>query len=304
MKKHYKQMTPLTRWFFRPFRFLIKTFFPLTYVKWQYYHITGAKLDLKNPIRYTEKLQYLRLFVYPKDPLVIQCTDRAGVREYVNKLNLQDYLIPIQGVYSTFDEIDFSKLKYPLVIKATHASGFNVILKSYQDLNYSSLRKKFKKYLKVDYGRRTLEKHYSPIKPQIILEDYLGDTASLPTEYKIHVYNGIARHLYVVTGRNVDIRYTNLYLDWSPFDGSQFNNWKKADIAPSQPANFAKMVALAETLGKPFPFVRVDLYNLNGKIYLGEMTFTPAKGTLKLDDFGTDYQIGSWLDISKYTNYE
>ena len=104
----------------------------------------------------------------------------------------------------------------------------------------------------------------------------------------------------MVTGRKKDIRYNNYYIDWTPFDGSQFNGWKKTDYPLEKPDNFDEMVNLAETLAKEFPFVRVDLYNINGKIYLSEMTFTPAKGTLILDDDQCDFEMGKWLDISNF----
>jgi hypothetical protein len=87
-----------------------------------------------------------------------------------------------------------------------------------------------------------------------------------------------------------------------PFDGSQFNGWRKADFIIPRPDNFDEMVALAEKLAAPFPFVRVDLYQIDGKILFNEMTFTPAKGTLILDDDQVDFQMGAWLDISKYLN--
>ena len=124
------------------------------------------------------------------------------------------------------------------------------------------------------------------------------ENGKLPVEYKIHVFNGIAKNLYVVTNRGVDIRYNNYYIDWTPFDGSQFNGWKKTDYPLEKPANFENMVVLAEKLAKNFPFVRVDLYSIENKIYFSEMTFTPAKGTLILDDDKADFEMGEWLDIS------
>ena len=160
------------------------------------------------------------------------------------------------------------------------------------------MKKKFDKWLKTNYGKKTIELHYAKIKPQIIIEKYIGDKSSLPKEYKIHVFNGVAKYLYVVTGRGVDIRYNNYYIDWTPFDGAQFNGWKKTDYALEKPTNYEKMIEIAELLAKPFPFVRVDLYNINGVIYFGEMTFTPAKGTLILDDDNVDYEISKWLKIN------
>lgn len=283
-----------------PFRGLIKRVSPTFYVKYQYKYITHHKLNLKNPIRYTEKLQYLRLFVYPKMPLVSKCASRDGVREYIKENGLEKYLIPIYGVFDTFEDIDFNKLPNQFVLKCTHACAFNKIVLNKDEIDKKQLKKQFHKWLKTNYGNKTIEKHYSSIKPRIIVEKYIGELNDLPLEYKIHVFNGKARSLYVVSGRGKDIRYNNYYIDWTPFDGSQFNGWKKTDYPLTKPNNFDEMVSLSETLAKPFPFVRVDLYNINGKIYFSEMTFTPAKGTLILDDDQCDFEMGKWLDISKF----
>lgn len=281
-------------------RGLIKAISPTWYVKWQYRYITHHPCNLKNPTRYTEKLQYLRLYVYPKDPLVSKCAGRVGVREYLKEKGHEDLLVPILGIYDRFDDIDFDALPNSFVLKTTHSSQWNLLVRDKGKLDIPAAKKMFAKWLKKDYGKFTMERHYSPIKPQIIIEEFLGDTITLPTEYKIHVFNGVAKNLYVVTGRGTDIRYTQLYIDWTPFDGSQFNGWKKADVCPPRPENFDEMVALAEELCKPFPFVRADFYCVDGKIYFSEMTFTPAKGTLILDDDATDFEMGKWLDISAY----
>ena len=288
------------RFIFAPWRNVIKALFPVFFVKEQYRYITHHKLNLKNPSRYTEKLQYLRLFVFPKDKLVIKCAGRAGVREYVEDKGYADTLIPTYGLFNSFNDIDFSRLPNSFVMKATHACAYNVIVRDKSQLDLIPLKKKFKRWLKTDYGKKTLELHYSPIKPQIIIEKYLGQIDSLPIEYKIHVFNGVARSMYVVTGRGVDIRYNNYYIDWTPFDGSQFNGWKKLEENIPVPKNWKTMVKKAEDLGKDFPFVRVDLYNIDGKIYFSELTFTPAKGTLILDDDQCDFEMGKWLNIEQY----
>lgn len=282
-----------------PFRSVVKTLFPITYVKLQYRYITHHKLNLRNPIRYTEKLQYLRVYTYPKNPLVSKCASRDGLREYATSLGLEEYLVPCLGIYSSFDEIDFDKLPSSFAMKCTHGSAMNEIVFDKSKINISELKKKFTKWLKTDYGKKTMERHYSPIKPQIIIEELLKENEYLPIEYKIHVFNGVALSLYVVTNRGKDIRYTNFYINWQRFDGSQFNGWKSSEEEPIKPDNFDEMVKLAETLASPFPFVRVDLYSINGKIYISEMTFTPAKGTLILDDDNADFEMGEWLTLNK-----
>ena len=279
-----------------PFKPFFKLF-PVSYVKRQYKYITHHKLNLKNPVRYTEKLQYLRLFTYPKNPLVSKCAGRAGVREYLKEKGFEEYLIPIYGVFDKFEDIDFDKLPNQFVMKCTHACAFNEIVLDKAKFDKEASKKKFNKWLKTNYGKMTMERHYSPIKPQIIIEKYLGFDGDLPTEYKIHVFNGKAKYMYVVTGRGVDIRYNNYYIDWTPFDGAQFNGWHKRDEGVNKPDNWDEMVKLAEEMAKEFPFVRVDLYNINGKIYFSELTFTPAKGTLIFDDDKADFEIGEWLTI-------
>ena len=280
-----------------PFRGIVKCISPTLYVKLQYKYITHHKLNLKNPTRYTEKLQYLRLYTYPKNALVSKCASRDGAREYLKELGLENLLIPTYGIFDSFDEIDFEKLPDQFVIKCTHACAFNKIVLNKAELDIETTRKQFNKWLKTNYGKKTVELHYSPIKPRIIIEKYIGELDALPVEYKIHVFNGIAKSMYVVTGRGKDIRYNNYYIDWTPFDGSQFNGWKKTDYELEKPSNWDEMVKIAQKIVGIFPFVRVDLYNINERIYFSEMTFTPAKGTLILDDDKCDFEIGEWLKI-------
>ena len=283
-----------------PFRGLVKCVSKKGYISYQYKYITHHKLDWKGLNRYTEKLQYLRLYVYPKNDLVSKCAGRVGVREYVKEQGFDELLIKTYGFFDRFEDIDFSKLPNQFVLKCSHGCAMNYICYDKNKINYEELKKKFNKWLKTNYGKKTLELHYSKIKPQIIIEELMLENGKLPTEYKIHVFNGKAKNLYVVTSRGVDIRYNNYYIDWTPFDGSQFNGWKKTDYPLKKPSNFDQMVEVAEKLASKFPFVRVDLYNINGKIYFSEMTFTPAKGTLILDDDKCDFEMGKWLDISKY----
>ncbi len=280
-----------------PFRAPIKLLSPRLYVKLQYRYITHKKLNLKNPKTFTEKLQKLRLDVYPKNPLVSKCAGRVGVRDYVKEKGYGSTLIPDHGVYARFEDIDFDSLPNAFVLKCSHASGWNIIVKDKSNFDKEAAAKRFKKWLASDYGKKTIEPHYSPVKPEILVEELLLENGKPPTEYKVHVFNGKAKNLYVVTSRGEDIRYTQLYSDWTPFDESQFNGWKKEEICPEKPANWEEMLKICEDLAKPFPFVRVDLYCIKDKIYFSEMTFTPAKGTLRFDDPKADIIMGDWLTL-------
>ena len=294
-KKHNK----LTRAIFAPFRYLVKRFNKTLYVKLEYQYVTGHKLNLDNPIRYTEKLQYLRLFTYPHNPDVIRAASRDGLREYAKERGYEGFLVKTYGIYDKFEDIDFTSLPNQFVIKCTHGCAMNEIVYDKASLDLKALKKKFNKWLKTDYGDKTVELHYSSITPRIIIEELLLENNELPIEYKIHVFNGKAKYMYVVTGRNKDIHYNNYLIDWTDFDKAQFNHWTKREEEIKKPLCWPEAIKLAEDLASPFPFVRVDLYIVNNKIYLSEMTFTPAKGTLTFKDDNSDYIIGEWLTIQK-----
>ena len=121
--------------------------FPVSYVKRQYKYITHHKLNLKNPVRYTEKLQYLRLFTYPKNELVSKCAGRAGVREYLKEKGYESILIPIYGIFDRFEDIDFDALPDQFVMKCTHACAFNQIVLDKSKFDKEEAKKKFKKWL-------------------------------------------------------------------------------------------------------------------------------------------------------------
>ncbi len=297
-----KALHPLIQCLFYPLRLLLVYFFPIFFVRLQYRYIVGTNLNLDNPRTFTEKLQYLRLIAYPKDPLVIQCTDRHTLKDYVKTLKLDKHLVPSFGTYRQSKDIPFSSLPKQYVMKCTHASGFNQIVLDAKTINERGIRRKFNRWLRTDYGRLTVEPHYSFIKRQIIIETYLGFATALPIEYKLHVFNGQVKYLYVVTGRGHDIRYTHFLVDWTPLPGAQFNGWKSSDYTILEPKEFPSMVKLAETLAAPFPFVRVDLYLVKGKIYISELTFIPAKGTLSLVDPTIDVMMGKWLNLSTNEN--
>ena len=292
-----KKHNSFTRTLFFPLRMLIKAINKKSYVKLEYRYITGHKLNLDNPVRYTEKLQYLRLFTYPNNPLVSKCASRDGLREYALEKGYKNNLVKTYGIYDKFIDIDFDALPNEFVIKCTHGCALNYLVFDKNSLDLKHLEKVFNKWMKLDYGKKTVEPHYSNIKHRIIIEELLKEDNWLPKEYKIHVFNGKAKYMYIVTGRDKDIHYNNYLIDWTDFDEAQFNHWTKLDEEIKKPECWPVAVKMAEDLASPFPFVRVDLYIINNKIYISEMTFTPAKGTLTFKDDKSDFIIGKWLTI-------
>lgn len=271
------------------------------YVSLQYRYITGRKLSWKTLKRYTEKLQYLRLYTFPFDNEVIRATSRVSARVRVINSGFKDILIPLIGVYYDVDDIDFAKLPKRFVIKGIHACAFNYICTDKSKLNVPQLKKQLNKWLRIDYGKLTIEPHYSPIRPGFIIEEYIGHPRALPPEYKIHVFNGRARYLYIVSNRNNDIRYDNFYIDFTPFNEAQFNDWQSSDTPPKKPDNYDEIVHIAEQLASDFVYCRVDFFLVDNKLYFNEFTFTPAKGTLRFADDSADYKIGQWLVIPSAT---
>ena len=290
-----RRLPAMIRILFSPIRWLWIRLFPTHYLRMQYRFITGRHLSLTHPKTFTEKLQYYRLKLYPFDPLVIRCTDRLGLMDYLQENDLSAIQVPILGTYHRFEDIPFASLPSSFVMKCTHASGFNQIIYDKKEINLPQLKRQFNRWLKTDYGKKTLEPHYSSIPPRILIETYLGQEKSLPLEYKLHCFQGEMKYLYVVSGRGHDIRYTHFLRDWSPLPGAQFNGWQSSDYPILQPTLFPEMIAYAEKLAKPFPFVRVDMYVIHDKIYLSELTFTPAKGTLNMLDPQVDVMMGAWL---------
>ena len=282
---------------FYPIRWWMIRFSPHAYLHWQYRFITGHKLKLTKPTFYTEKLQYLRHHVFPKDPLVIRATDRVAVRDMLIEKGFKQFLIPTYGHYARFEDIPWQRLPRQFVLKCSHASEFNHTILDKDDVHLPSLKRKFKRWLRQDFGFTTLQRHYSAIPRTILIEKYLGLSTSLPMEYNIHVFHGKAKYLYVVTGRGADIRYTHFLVNWTPFPGAQFNGYKSADYPVIQPEAFQTMLQIAEKIASPFPFVRVDLYSIKGKIYVSELNFTPEKGLLRITDENVDAQMGSWLSL-------
>lgn len=268
------------------------------YVSWQYRYITGRKINWKTLDRYTEKLQHLRLNYFPYSQDVINATSRIRARTRVAKQGLEHLLIPLVGIYHDVDAIDFNALPNKFVIKGVHACAFNYICADKDQLNVPKLKYQLRKWLSTDYGKQTIEPHYSKIKPGFIIEEYLGDEAHLPLEYKIHVFNGVARYYYVVSDRGKDIHYDNFYADGTPFPRAQFNDWQSSGKPERNPSLLPELIKYAEKLAEGLLYCRVDLFVLSNKVYFNEFTFTPAKGTLRFADDAVDFEISQWLDIS------
>lgn len=256
------------------------------------------KLRLGKPENFNEKILWLKLHEYNPSPLVVKCVDKHRVREYVASFNLEETLNELYGVYDRAGQIEWNDLPEKFVLKTTHGSGGNIICTSKSELNIRESAKKLDDWLGKDYGKLSAETYYSKVEPRIICEKYLEDGSGLlPVDYKIYCFNGEPRLILVISDRDTDIKLDFLSLDWERLDLVK-QQFRSIEI-PEKPENFVEFIDCARKLSKPFPFVRVDLYNVNNRPIFGELTFTPAAGVATYyTDYGLKY-LGDMLNIEK-----
>ena len=257
---------------------------PFLLAHFRYFKLTGKMLNLKNPQSFDEKLLWLSL--YWRDPLKSQCTDKYAVRSYVTQNGLENLLPKLLGVYENSREIDFAKLPEQFVLKCTHGCKFNIICKNKSKLDIADTLKSLDKWMKINISNIWGEIHYEHIKPRIICEEFLDDkSGKLPVDYKLFCFNGLVHCTMACTDRNIsgyDANYFYYDRTWKnklPYDRSTIESFETVP----KPASYNVMIEAAEKLSRPFPFVRVDLYDIQGKAVFGEMTFTP-NGCIDIDN--------------------
>ena len=245
--------------------------------KW-FYASTGEKMDFQDPITFNQKMQWFK--VYDKNPLKSRLADKYLVRDWVAEKIGTEYLVPLLGVWDRFDDIDFSNLPDKFALKCNHGCGWNIIVTDKSKLDLAEAKEKIDRWMATDFAYQAgFELHYGEITPKIIAEEYMENDGGDIYDYKIHCFNGQAKYVMFLSERKTGLRMGYFDLNWNlePF----FYTYKKLETIPPKPDNLDQMIWLAEKLSEGFPFVRVDFYRLNdGSIRFGEMTFTPATGTM------------------------
>lgn len=254
--------------------------------------------NLKKPQTFNEKTTWLKLNNYNNNELVSECADKYAVREYVKSKGCGEILNDAYGVYDDFDEIDFSKMPDKFALKCTHGCAYNIIVDDKTKFDIGVARKKVKKWQKEKYGYATSELHYAKVKPRIIIEKYLcGEDGKMPLDYKFYCVNGDVKCVLVCSERDNDLRLSYYDSNWHrlPYEKDSWSSKK----AIEKPKNLKKMIEYAKRLSADFPFVRVDLYNDNGKIIFGELTFTPACCCAPYYSEDGNLILGDVLEIGK-----
>lgn len=264
-------------------------------IKVQYKIKTGKKLDLNNPKSFNEKLQWLKL--YDRKDIYTTMVDKYEAKKYVANIIGEEHIIPTLGIYDRFDDIDFESLPNQFVIKCTHDSGGLVICKDKKTLDIAEAKKKIENRLKKNPFYYCREWPYKNVKPRIIIEKYMSDESGDDLkDYKFFCFNGDPKILLVCSNRSKDLKET-----W--FD-KDFNKLKivegghKNDNSLEKPKKLKEMLKLSEILSKNIRFVRTDFYEINGKVYFGEITFFPASGFERFEPEEWNDKMGSWISLS------
>ena len=252
----------------------------------------GRPIDWHNIRSYNEKLQWEKLF--HNDPLKSQLTDKYLVREWVEKKIGKQFLIPLIAVWNDANEIDFDHLPDSFVLKTNCASGDVIIVKNKNTLTKKDIiriKSKLNFYLNYDWGYQTYELHYSQIKPLIVCEELLPTDDTDVPDYKFTCFDGQPFCCRVDIGRYHNHRRNTYDLEWNlmPWNAGLYMN---TDYDFPKPQNFEMMIEFARTLSQGFHQVRVDFYNIEGKIYFGEMTFTSGSGLEPIFPVEMDYKLG------------
>ncbi len=261
-------------------------------------HELGYELDLTNPKTFNEKLQWLKLYYWPNNEKAIQCADKYAVRKYMQELGYGEYLNELVGCWDSAYDIDWNALPNQFALKCNHGCGYNIICPDKSKLSENTTKKLLNKWMHEDFGRFNAEPHYDKISKKIVCEKFLGGEV---VNYNIYCFNGKAIFFSRAGGLGDG---KNEYLTYYKTDGNlaDFKNRAYPTRVEALSPILPKMIVLAEAISKEFPMVRVDLFDIDGKIVLSELTFTPGGALIPFEPIESDRKLGNMLDIKREMN--
>ncbi len=258
----------------------------------------GYEMDYENPKTFNEKIMWLKLNY--QDPLITKCCDKFAVKDYVKEVLGEGYYVPTIAQWEDPDDIDFDALPDQFVLKVNWSSGYNIIVSDKSKLDYAATRKQLKKWIQPDRNSyyQFFNWGYKHMKPVIYAEEYLEQIAGQVYDYKFFTFNGEVKALFVATDRTTD---SPLNFDFFDRDYNHlpltYGGTHHANPLPEKPKHYDEMIQLAEKLAKPFPFVRVDFFEVGDRILLGEMTFYSGGGLLPFEPLEWDYKFGEMITL-------
>ena len=265
-----------------------------TFIKWCYEYMMGEKLNLDNPKNFNEKIQWLKL--YDRNELYTTLVDKYAVKGYLEKKIGEQYVIPLLGVWNSVKDIDFNNLPQKFVLKTTHDSGGIIIVKDKEKMNIKKIKSSLSKSLKKDYYRIWKEWQYKNVPRKIIAEEYMESKGDL-MDYKFFCFNGKPKICLVCSNRSIGLKETWYDDNWNKLDFTEGGCQSEEYI--EKPISFEKMKELANKIAENLCFVRVDFYEVDGKPYVGEITFHPKGGYEEFKPEKWNEIFGNMIDISK-----
>ena len=266
------------------------------FVEKEYFLNTGEKLDLVHPQKFNEKLQWLKL--YDHNPQYTIMVDKYRARQYIKDVIGDQYLIPLLGVWEKPDEIDFDLLPNQFVLKCNHNSGTGMcVCKDKKRIDISKVKRELRKGLREDYYLVHREWPYRDVQRQIIAEKYMVDEGGeVLTDYKFFCFNGEPRVMYISNdgAENPRTDFFDMEFNHLPIKMKDPNS----EQLPKKPQNFELMKELAEKLSEGIPFLRTDFYEINGNVYVGELTLYHNAGLSHIEPEEWSYKFGSYIDLS------
>ena len=264
------------------------------YLKRMYKSKFKIPLDLEHPKTYTAKLQWLKL--HDRKDIYTVYADKVAVRDYIAEKLGEDYLVPIFGVYNNVDEIDWNLLPQRFVLKCSHGSGCNIICTDKSNLDVKNAKTKLTAWMNHSWFWFGREWAYKNITPRIICERFIESSqGETPNDYKFLCFNGEPRLMQLHMNRYKS-NYTMDYYDmnWNKTEISKRGTAVSEESAPKL-KNFERMKEIARFLAKDTYFSRIDFYDVDGKIYFGEITFFPTSGFSPFDNYEDDLMMGNYI---------
>lgn len=253
--------------------------------------------DIDNPKTLNEKIQWIKL--YYQDPKMTECSDKVLFKEYLTRIIGDEYVVPTYGIFNNADEIDFDTLPEEFVLKSNWGGDSSqvIIHTKKSTITKERIRYLSNKWLTIDNNiyYDSFIWCYKNIKPKLIVEKLLKPTKGPLLDYKFLCFNGEPRVAFVPYDRQNNLRRDFFDMEWNKLDFIQ--GCPNSDFPTSPPANFEKMKEICRALASPFPFVRIDFYEVDGKLYIGEFTFTSLGGFRPFTPVEWDYKLGSWLEL-------
>lgn len=267
------------------------------YLKLIYKGYMNKPLDLENPNTFNEKLQWLKL--HDRKMEYSAMVDKYEAKNYVRDRIGEEYIIPTYGVWDSFEDINFDVLPNQFVLKCTHDSGGLAIVRDKKIIDKEAIKKKIKKSLKTNFYFYNREWPYKEVKPRILAEAYMkdGENSDL-RDYKFYCFNGLPRFLYISEGleNHKTARISFVTPDWQ-FASYERSDYSPFDKLPERPEKLDEMLDIASRLSMGHLFLRVDLYQINGKVYFSELTFSPCGGLMPFKNPQDDIDIGKMLKL-------